>query len=110
MVALGLIALLCIGALMYLSSRPQPSGTPQAGVDAQQAAPAEGTQPTQAGPVAVQVASDTGALGVLGQIVGVLGTVAAAAVGGIAGFLTGGRPTTTGGGGPSARGEPGAGA
>jgi hypothetical protein len=90
-VALGLIALLCVVALIYLSGRPEPPGTPQAGGDAQQVAPEEDPQATEPGPAAVQAAGDTAALGLLGQIVGVLGTVAAAAVGGIAGLLTGAR-------------------
>ena len=90
-VALGLIALLCVGALIVLSFRPESPGTTQTGSDVQQTAPAEDTQPAAAGPVAAEVASDTGSLGVLSQIVGVLGTVAAAAVGGIAGLLTGTR-------------------
>ena len=86
-IALGLVALLSVIALIYLSAQPEPPGTvPQ---------PAEAEQPTATGPVAVEVANDTGALGLLGQIVGVLGTVAAAAIGGIAGFLTGARTTAT---------------
>jgi hypothetical protein len=86
-IALGVVALLCVIALIYLSAQPEPPGTaPQ---------PAEAEQPTQTGPVAVEVANDTGALGLLGQIVGVLGTIAAAAIGGIAGFLTGARSTGT---------------
>lgn len=87
LIALGLVALLCVGALIYLSAQPEPPGTnPQ---------PAEADQPSQTGPVAVEVANDTGALGLLGQIVGVLGTIAAAALGGIAGFLTAARSTGT---------------
>ena len=90
-IALGLIALLCVAALIYLSGRPQPPGTSEAGGGAQQAAAEEQPQPTEPGPAAVQAAGDTAALGLLGQVVGVLGTVAAAAVGGIAGLLTGAR-------------------
>jgi hypothetical protein len=86
-ITLGVVALLCVVALIYLSAQPEPPGTtPQ---------PAEANQPSGTGPVAVEVANDTGALGLLGQIVGVLGTVAAAAIGGIAGFLTGARSTST---------------
>jgi hypothetical protein len=86
-ITLGVVALLCVIALIYLSARPEPPGTePQ---------PAETEQPTQTGPVAVEVANDTASLGLLGQIVGVLGTVAAAAIGGIAGFLTAARTTGT---------------
>jgi hypothetical protein len=86
-IALGLVALLCVGALIYLSAQPEPPGT--------NPPPAEANQPSQTGPVAVEVANDTGALGLLGQIVGVLGTIAAAALGGIAGFLTAARSTGT---------------
>jgi hypothetical protein len=87
LIVLGLVALLCVGALIYLSAQPEPPGTnPQA---------AEANQPSGTGPVAVEVANDTSSLGLLGQIVGVLGTVAAAAIGGIAGFLTGARTTGT---------------
>lgn len=86
-IALGVVALLCVIALIYLSAQPEPPGT--------QPQPAEAEQPTETGPVAVEVANDTGALGLLGQMVGVLGTIAAAAIGGIAGFLTGARSSST---------------
>jgi len=89
LIALGVVALLCVIALIYLSGRPEPPGT------ATQPAEAGETEPTATGPVAVEVANDTGALGLLGQIVGVLGTVAAAAIGGIAGFLTAARGSGT---------------
>jgi hypothetical protein len=91
---LGLIALVCVIALIYLSQKPAPPGTTEA-ADAQVAAAQEGSLPTQAGSVATQVAGATGTLGLLGQIVGVLATVAAAAVGGIAGFLTASRTSDT---------------
>ena len=91
---LGTIALVCIFALIYVSQKPEPPGTIEA-ADAQATAAEEGPTPTQAGPVAAQVAGETGTLGLLGQIVGVLATVAAAAVGGIAGFLTGNRASDT---------------
>jgi hypothetical protein len=90
LIALGLVALLCIGVLFFLSGRPEAPGTATP-----PAAEADGTQPTATGPVAVEVANNTGALGLLGQIVGVLGTVAAAAIGGIAGFLTAARTSGT---------------
>jgi hypothetical protein len=102
---LGLIALLCVGALIYLSQKPAPPGTTEA-ADAQATASQEGTTTGAAGPVAVQVAGETGTLGLLGQIVGVLATVAAAAVGGIAGFLTAAR---TGGAGATPAGNSGRG-
>ena len=92
---LGLIALVCIFALIYLSQKPAPPGTTEA-ANAQAAASKEGTPADAAGPVATQVAAETGTLGLLGQIVGVLATVAAAAVGGLAGFLTGARADRTG--------------
>ncbi len=94
-VFLGLIALLCVGALIFLSQKPAPPGTTEA-ADAQAAEAQKGATNGAAGPVAVQVAGETGTLGLLGQIVGVLATVAAAAVGGIAGFLTGNRTNSTG--------------
>ena len=77
-VALGLISLLRIVALIYLSGRPEPPGTPETGGGAQQGSLEELPQPTEPGPAAAQAASDTAALGLLGLIVGVLGTVAAA--------------------------------
>lgn len=109
---LGLIALLCTFALMWISGKPEEAIPSQTGSAAQtnspapetqepspaggddQNAPTGETQPTAAGPVAIQVAGDTGTIGLLGQIVGVLGTIAAAAVGGIAGLLTGFRQGT----------------
>ncbi len=105
---LGFIALLCTVALIWVSKQPAQAVTSQtdsgasasasasapAGDNNQPAPPSE-PQPNAAGPVAVQVAGDTGTIGLLGQIVGVLGTIAAAAVGGIAGLLTGSRVGTT---------------
>ena len=115
-IALGFIALFCIVGLFYVSTPPElPTTQAPPGEDTapkndsvseeevastanvatattNSDAPATATAdtPTDA-PATANVATNVATLGVAGQIVGVLGTIAAAAVGGIAGLLAFGR-------------------
>ena len=83
--ALGAVALFCIFGLLYLSTPPTPQPLPESQAQYR----GEQTQ-TEAGTAAVTAASaatSASTLGVTGQIISILGTIGAAAVGGIAGLL-----------------------
>jgi hypothetical protein len=110
-ILLGAIALACIGGLFYLNSPPdlsttqkpsdggdQSSGTAQnPGASALLAQQGQqgvtGSVGTTANEAVSNAASDAQTLGLSGQIVALLGTIAGAAVAGIAGLLVG--PGTT---------------
>ena len=91
---LGVIVVACVAGLIQVINNPpqvvEPPPTPQqAGqilTSSQGGETSEGAETTTA-PVSSTV-SNTANLGLSGQIVGIFGTVAAAAVGGIAGLLT----------------------
>lgn len=114
MILLGAIALMCVGGLFYLSTPPELSTTQPVESTTQQ--PSEGgsqsgetgqtpgeaallaqdTPQGATGPVATtaneavnNAATDAATLGLAGQIVALLGTIAGAAVAGIAGLLVG---------------------
>lgn len=117
-IILGAIALVCVGGLFYVGTSPavsttqsQPeTTTPQpsdggnqsreTGQTPGEAVLLQGAQPEVPGAVATaatdavsNAATDAQALGLTGQIVSLFGTVAGAAVAGIAGLLVGGQQT-----------------
>lgn len=106
-ILLGAIALTCVGGLFYLSNPPDLSTTetpPGGGDQSEETTQASGAtallaqqaQQGVTGSVANtateavnNAATDAATLGLAGQIVGLLGTIAGAAVAGIAGLLVG---------------------
>ena len=95
-ILLGLIALACIIGLFFVNESPpslsaspgdgNPGGRTELAGD-QQGGETTPEADAEASSTSTPTATSTANLGLAGQIVGILGTVAAAAVGGIAGLL-----------------------
>lgn len=105
-ILLGAIGLTCIGGLFYLSNAPDLSESEQASGNAQppsetallQAQAPEGVTGAvvnSTNEAVKNAATDASALGLSGQIIGLLGTIAGASVAGIAGLLVGPGKTET---------------
>ena len=94
-ILLGVIVVACVAGLMQVINNPpqvvEPTPAPQVnqGSSPSQGAEAAGGGDTTTSPTpATSTVANTANLGLSGQIVGIFGTIAAAAVGGIAGLLT----------------------